>query len=302
MLKYFDIDIAILGHLAKDIIEIDGVSKPSLGGGVFYGGIVGRQMNLKISIITRLKKDDFSLFNILRKKGVNIYAHPANETSGIHNIYKSQNMESRTYKPLGFAGSFNQSEIPKFNPKFFVIGSILAGEVRIKLLKFLSKRFKHKLCLDIQGFIRIRENNEIKYRMINESFKSEILSLVDILKVDQTELNVLTDETNIRKGALKIAKDHNNIKEILITHEEGISLLIKDIFYFFPWKNKSSIGRTGRGDTAFISYLGARISKDPEEALKFSAALTSIKMESQEPFNLSIQDVENFIEKEYPLI
>ncbi|MHA1190885.1 MAG: hypothetical protein ACTSP9_01145 [Promethearchaeota archaeon] len=299
MSKYNDLDIAILGHIAKDIIEIDGVSKPSLGGGVYYGGITGSRMNLKIAIITRLREEDFPLLDTMRKEGIKIFAHPANETTGIHNIYSSENMELRSYKPLGFAGSFMPSEIPKLNPRYFVIGSILAGEVEIGLLKFLSKQFRHKLCLDIQGFIRMRENDKILYKKRDEFLQSEILSLADILKVDQTELNVLTDETNIMNGALKLAKKHDNLKEILITHERGISLLIRDKFYIFPWKNRSSIGRTGRGDTAFISYLGARISHDSKKALRFSAALTSLKMEAQGPFNLSIQDVENLIEKEY---
>ena len=299
MSKYNDIDIAILGHIAKDIIEIDGVSKPSLGGGVYYGGITGNRMNLKIAIITRLREDDFPILDTMKKEGIEIFAHPTEETSGIHNIYSSQNMEFRTYKPLGFAGSFQPSEIPKLNPRYFVIGSILAGEVEIELLKFLSKRFRHKLCLDIQGFIRMRENDKIFYRKLDESLKSEILSLVAILKLDQVELNVLTDETNILNGALKLAKKHENLKEILITHEKGISLLIRDKYYIFPWKNTSSIGRTGRGDTAFISYLGARISHDTKKALRFSAALTSLKMEAQGPFDLSIQDVENLIEEEY---
>ena len=70
----------------------------------------------------------------------------------------------------------------------------------------------------------------------------------------------------------------------------------------FPWKNNSSIGRTGRGDTAFISYLGTRIFHDARTSLRFSAALTSLKMESQGPFNRSIKDVEDLIEKEYVYI
>jgi sugar/nucleoside kinase (ribokinase family) len=294
-----DVDIAILGHIAKDIIEIDGISYPSIGGGVFYGGLTGIRMNLKMVIITRLRADDFLILEILRKEGIEVIAYPANETSGIHNIYSSQNMEFRSYKPLGFAGAFIESEIPDFRLRFFVIGSILAGEVNTDLLKFLSTRFKHKLCLDIQGFIRIRENDKIFYRKLEESLQSEILSQVDILKVDQTELNVLTDENDIEIGAFKLAQNFKNIKEILITHEKGISLLFQDTIYCYQWKNKSSIGRTGRGDTAFISYLGARISQDPKKALRFSAALTSLKMEAQGPFNYSIQDVENLIEKEY---
>lgn len=294
-----DIDIAILGHIAMDIIEIDGVSKPSIGGSVFYGGITGSRMNLKMAIITRLKKEDFQILNAMKTAGIRVITHPAKETSGIHNIYSSQNMEFRDYKPLGFAGSFSKTEIPELNPKYFVVGPILAGEVDLKLLNFLSNRFRHKICLDIQGFIRIREDDKIRYIKLNGSLQNEILSLVDILKVDQTELNILTDETSIMEGAFKLVKKHDHIKELLITHEEGISLLINNIYHTFPWKNRSSIGRTGRGDTAFISYLGARISNDAKSALKFSAALTSIKMESHGPFSLTLQDVENLVEQEY---
>ena len=84
MSKRDDIDIAILGHVAKDIIEIDGISKPSIGGGVFYGGFAGNQMNLKIAIITRLREKDFPILDGMKNAGIRVIAHPANETSGIH--------------------------------------------------------------------------------------------------------------------------------------------------------------------------------------------------------------------------
>ena len=45
-------DIVILGHFAMDEIEVDGISHPSLGGAVYYGGIAGSHMGLKITIIT----------------------------------------------------------------------------------------------------------------------------------------------------------------------------------------------------------------------------------------------------------
>ncbi|MHA2278097.1 MAG: PfkB family carbohydrate kinase, partial [Candidatus Kariarchaeaceae archaeon] len=88
-------------------------------------------------------------------------------------------------------------------------------------------------------------------------------------------------------------------KEILITHEEGISLFTNSESFNFSWKNKDSVGRTGRGDTAFISYLGSRITKSPPESLKFAAALTSLKMELPGPFALPLYQVTNLIKKEY---
>ena len=290
-------DIIILGHLAKDLIEVDGVSTPSLGGGVYYGAIAGCHMGLKIIIITRLKKEDFTVLDVFQKKGIRYYAYPSEETSGLKNIYSSKNVEFRTYEPLGFAGLFRKEEIPDIETKYFVVGPILAGEIDIELLNYLTEIYKDKLCLDIQGFIRIREKERVFYRKLNNRDKIDILSKVKILKVDQTEAEILTGKKDINKASEDLIK--LGPSEILLTHEKGITINVESQIYFFPWKNKSSIGRTGRGDTALISYIGSRIKKNPEQSLRFAAALTSLKMESIGPFSLTLYEVEDLIKKEY---
>jgi len=290
-------DIVIIGHFAKDIIEIDGVSRSALGGSVFYGGIAGSRMGLKVAIITRLKSEDFPDLDIFDKNNIKYFANPAKETSGIKNIYLSQNMEFRSYKPLGFAGAFTKEEIPVIDTKYFVIGPILAGEIDLELLEYLSDIYSGKLGLDIQGFIRGLKDNKIQYYDLTEKEKVEIISKVNYLKVDTTEAKVLTNLSSIPKAAKLLNK--LGPKEVLITHEEGVNVSVNNKSYFFPWKNKRSIGRTGRGDTAFISYLGSRITKNPEESLRFSAALTSLKMESIGPFSLPLSRVEKLIKEEY---
>ena len=290
-------DIVIIGHVAKDIIEIDGVSKTVLGGAVYYGGIAGSRMGLKLAIVTRLKNEDFPILDVFEKNNIKYFAYSAKETSGLKNKYSSQNMEHRTYELLGFAGKFKKEEIPEINTKFFVIGSILAGEIDLELLEYLSERFEGKLGLDIQGFIRGLKGDKIQYFSLSEKEKVEIISKVDYLKVDETEAKVLTNLSSLIKAGKQLIK--LGPKEVLITHENGININLKDESYYFPWKNKSSIGRTGRGDTAFVSYLGSRITKSPEDSLRFSAALTSLKMESIKPFSLPLSAVEKIIREEY---
>lgn len=292
-----DYDIVILGHIAKDIDEIDGVSKNSIGGAVYYGGIAGSHMGLKISVITRLKKEDFSILKIFKKNEIRYFAYPSKQTSGLKNIYSSHNMEFRDYQPLGFAGLFKKEEIPFIKTKYFVIGPIFSGEVNMRLLKYIHEQYPDKICLDIQGFIRAREDNKVYYKKISLKKKEQILSKVKILKLDQTEAFILTNQKSITKASKELI--NFGPEEILITHERGITVNALNNIYFFPWKNNQILGRTGRGDTAFISYIGSRISKSPEEALKFSAALTSLKLENEGPFSLPLVQVYNLIEKEY---
>ncbi len=292
-------DIVILGHIAQDIIEIDGKSRIATGGAVYYGGIAGSHMGLKITVITRLKKEDFSLLDEFEKHGVKYFAYPSEETSGLKNIYNSENMETRICKPLGFAGLFKKEEIPDINTKFFIISPITAGEIDIPLLEYLYKRYPGKVCLDIQGFVRVRnkDKDEIIFSNLSQDNKEKILSKVKILKADRVEAKVLTNKEKIVDSAKEILKLGPN--EVLITHEKGISVFLKNNDYFFPWKNKSTGGRTGRGDTSFISYVGSRITKNPNESLRFAAALTSLKLERPGPFILPLFQVENLIKNEY---
>jgi sugar/nucleoside kinase (ribokinase family) len=291
-------DIVILGHFAKDIIEVDGKTYNSFGGAVYYGAIAGSHMGLKISIVTRLKEKDFEILKLFEKKGIKYYVFPSKETSGLKNIYSSENMEFRNYEPLGFAGLFRKEEIPVFNPppKFFVIGSIVAGEINLDLLEYIKKKYNN-VCLDIQGFTRFRHNGNVFYSPLSLKEKKKIISQINVLKIDQTEAEILTNHKNIDKSAKELAEF--GPKEILITHEMGVSIYASNTLFTFPWKNKSLIGRTGRGDTAFISYLGARLNKEPEESLKFAAALTSLKLETLGPFDLPLCQVETLIKEEY---
>ncbi|MHA2008425.1 MAG: hypothetical protein ACW980_13985 [Promethearchaeota archaeon] len=275
-------DIVILGHIAKDEIEVDGINRPSLGGAVYYGGIAGSHMGLKITIITRMMKEDFQILDIFKKNGIRFYANPSQETSGLKNIYSSSNMEFRSYKPLGFAGLFTKEEIPDLKTRFFVIGPIIAGEIDLEVLEYLKGKYPENLCLDMQGFIRFRNKSEVYYSSLTHKEKKEIISKVKILKLDQVEAEILTNQESIEVAAKELIK--YGPTEVLITHEKGLSVFLSKSSYFSPWKNKN---------------LGSRLTRSPEQSVRFSAALTSIKLEIPGPFNLPLHQVESLLKEEY---
>jgi sugar/nucleoside kinase (ribokinase family) len=65
---------------------------------------------------------------------------------------------------------------------------------------------------------------------------------------------------------------------------------------FLPEK---MVGRSGRGDTCIASYMAKRLTSTPEDAIIWSAAVTSLKMEAEGPIQRSIKDVETLIHKKY---
>jgi sugar/nucleoside kinase (ribokinase family) len=78
---------------------------------------------------------------------------------------------------------------------------------------------------------------------------------------------------------------------VVITRSDGVQARVNGKDYFARFSNRSIAGRTGRGDTTFAGYMVRRLDHEPAEALKFAAALVSIKMETPGPFQGTLQDV-----------
>ena len=113
-----EFDIVMIGHIAKDRLVVDGQAEIASGGAVYYGSVALRRLGLGVAVVTRLHPDDFPLLDELKQEGVQIFATPAPETSGIENIYDSSDMERRICKPLGFAGPFQWEDIPDLSAVF----------------------------------------------------------------------------------------------------------------------------------------------------------------------------------------
>ena len=286
------VDIAVIGHFAKDKIIVRGEERVSSGGSVYYGAIVLRRMGLRVAVITRLRQDDFGLLDELKDEGILVFAQPAEQTSGIENLYFTEDMDRRRCKPLGFAGPFRSEDLPDIQAETFLVGPIMAGEVDIPLLRTLSS--KGAVALDAQGFVRVREGDELVFRDWPQ--KREGLALVDVLKVDTAEAEVLTGQSDVRQAMQELAA--YGPREIVLTRPQGVLVYASGEYHQAPFNPRVVRGRTGRVDTCFAGYLGRRLTADPEEACRFAAAMTSLKMEQPGPFRGSVSGVESELTSE----
>ncbi len=282
-------DILMIGHFAKDRLVVDGRTEIASGGGIYYGSVTLRHLGLDVAVATRLHPDDFSHLEAMKQAGVQVFATPASETSRIENIYNSADMERRICKPLGFAGPFVPEDIPDITPRLVLITPIIAGEADLSLLKSLAQR--GPVALDVQGFVRVRENGSLVFRKWRDM--AEGLSYVTYLKVDRAEAEVLTGETDLRLAARKLARF--GPREIVITQSSGVTILADGNFYEEPFTPRSLNGRTGRGDTCFSIYLGKRLSASPQVACRFAAVVTSLKQERPGPWNGNLENGDGFV-------
>ncbi|MEE9167273.1 MAG: PfkB family carbohydrate kinase [Candidatus Neomarinimicrobiota bacterium] len=286
MTQPVNFDIIILGHFAKDKLVIDGVKKNALGGAVYYGSMALSKMNISTGIITLLSREDFCYLDILEKNGVKVFAHEADMTSGIENIYRSENLDKRICKPLGFAGEFRKKHIPDVTTKVFHIGPIMAGEVSLDLIDWLTSKFD-KVSLDLQGVLRVREGNQLTFSDWSE--KERGLKRIHTIKADSVESKVITGEKDIAKAAKIIAGW--GPREVAITHKDGLLVYGEGEIFEAPFTPRVLKGRTGRGDTCISAYLARRLKASPEESCRFAAAVTSLKLEKEGPFDRTVEDI-----------
>jgi sugar/nucleoside kinase (ribokinase family) len=301
MISSPEVDIMMIGHFAKDRLVVDGRVESASGGAVYYGSVALCHLGKSVAVVTRLHPDDFSLLDELREDGVQVFAVPAAETSGIENIYDSADMERRICRPLGFAGAFRPEQIPDLDARIYVAASIIAGEIDLPMLKNLARR--GPVALDVQGFVRVREDGRpstggpasaapssgpaLVFRQWPEM--EEGLAHVAYLKVDRAEAELLTGETDLQVAARQLTEYGPG--EVVVTQSSGVTVFAEGRIHEAPFTSRSLNGRTGRGDTCFATYLGGRLTRSPEEATRLAAAITSRKQEKPGPWRGSIEDL-----------
>ena len=281
-----DVDIMMIGHFAKDRLVVDGRSEYASGGAVYYGSVALRCLGVDLAVVTRLHPDDFPLLDELEQEGVQVFATAAPETSGIENIYNSADMERRICKLMNFAGPFQPGEIPDLSARIYLVASIIAGEVDLPLLKSLARR--GPVAIDIQGFVRVRDNGALVFRQWPDM--AEGLSQVTYLKVDRAEAELLTGLSDMVAAAHRLAG--YGPREIVLTQSSGVTVFAERQIHQASFTPRSLDGRTGRGDTCFATYLGKRLTASPEEATRLAAAVTTLKQERPGPWRGTLADVE----------
>ena len=280
-------DLLLVGHITKDrIISQDGETS-STGGAVYYGSFPASLFSDSVGVLTKLASRDHHILEEFRRAGIPVFPREGRETTTIQNIAKSADFERRRFIVDAVADPFSISDFGDIRAKVFLICPLMKGESSLELLKQLSLRAE--IGIDVQGFIRVKDGNTL--RSSDWQDKEEGLSAVTYLKADKRETEILTGIDDVREAARVLST--LGPREILVTHQEGILLYAEVRYYSASFDAERIVGRTGRGDTAFATYLAKRFSSSPREALRWTAALVSRKLEHPGPFKGPLELVKN---------
>ncbi|HTI90374.1 MAG TPA: PfkB family carbohydrate kinase [Puia sp.] len=285
-------EICCVGHITLDKVVTPRSVVHMAGGTAFYFSYALSRMDVRYTLVTALAKSEMGAVEDLRALGIEVKALPSKHTVYFENIYP-ENSDYREQRVLQEADPFTVDQLSPIDARYYHLGPLLAGDIPVDVIRKLSEH--GKVSLDAQGYLRKVEDHNVL--AVDWPAKREALQYIDILKVNESEMAVLTGQKGVRKGARVLADW--GVNEVVITlGSMGSVIYTNQTFYTIPAyvPTTSVVDATGCGDTYMAGYLyqrakGASGANSIQDAGEFAAAMATLKIEGSGPFTGTKEDV-----------
>lgn len=288
-------DICCIGHITKDKIVTPHRVVYMAGGTSFYFAYAINQLpnDVSFSLVTSMDPTETEPAEKMRQAGIDVTLNASRNTVFFENIY-GENQNERKQRVLAKADPFTIEQLEHVDAKVYHLGSLLSDDFSNEVVEYLAK--KGKVSIDVQGYLR--EVRDEKVYPIDWKDKLRVLKNTYYLKVNEIEMETITGLKDAHEAAKLL---HSwGVTEVIITlGSEGSLIYVDDTFYEIPaYAPHEVVDATGCGDTYSAGYLYQRtLGATPTEAGKFAAAMCTIKLEHNGPFNRSIDDIHEIISK-----
>lgn len=288
-------DICCIGHITKDKIVTPHRVVYMAGGTSFYFAYAINQLpnDVSFSLVTSMDPTETEPAEKMRQAGIDVTLNASRNTVFFENIY-GENQNERKQRVLAKADPFTIEQLEHVDAKVYHLGSLLSDDFSNEVVEYLAK--KGKVSIDVQGYLR--EVRDEKVYPIDWKDKLRVLKNTYYLKVNEIEMETITGLKDAHEAAKLL---HSwGVTEVIITlGSEGSLIYVDDTFYEIPaYAPHEVVDATGCGNTYSAGYLYQRtLGATPTEAGKFAAAMCTIKLEHNGPFNRSIDDIHEIISK-----
>lgn len=263
------------------------------GGTAFYYARAMSRLNdfSRFCLVTSLAESEMQAVDDIRACGIEVKVIPSAHSVYFENAY-GEDMNDRIQRVLAKADPFKIEDLMDIEADFFHLGSLLADDFSTELIEYLST--KGKVSVDAQGYLReVRGQN---VHAVDWDDKLKALRHIDILKVNEHEMEVLTGYSNPEKAALQLAEW--GVDEVVVTLGcDGSLIYAEQRFFRIPaYPPKELVDTTGCGDTYMAGYLYCRSQgKSYDTSGCFAAAMSTAKLEAAGPFAGTEADIEKII-------
>lgn len=285
--------LCCLGHITHDKIITPKFTAHMPGGTAYYFAKALRSFDHDgFRLVTSVGPDDEHVVDELRADGLDVMLIPSRQSVYFENKY-GEDVNHRTQRVLAKADPFLSDNLEDVRADVYHLGTLLADDFSLDVIRYLSQR--GRVSVDVQGYLReVRGENVVH---VDYADKLEALPHIDILKANETEMEVLTGLSDPHEAARQLAEW--GVKEVLLTlGDRGSLIYAGGTFHEIPaYPPTEVIDATGCGDTYMAGYLYMRQKgASYREAGSFAAAMCTIKLAAKGPFNGTIDDVRRIIQ------
>lgn len=287
--------ICCIGHITHDKIITPETEVDMPGGTSYYFAHAMYHLNggKDFQLVTSLAETDMQAVTDLRQLGINVSVVPSRHTVYFENKY-GENQNNRTQRVLAKADPFTVESLKNLKASVFHLGSLLADDFSLQVIESLAER--GEVSVDSQGYLR--EVRGEKVYAVDWKEKREALRHIDVLKVNEYEMEVLTGHNDAHDAALQLAEW--GVKEVCVTLGNYGSVILEDNHFYdiCAYPPLRVVDATGCGDTYSTGYLYMRSrGANPSEAGHFAAAMSTLKLEANGPFARTEDDVWHIIKE-----
>ena len=281
--------ICCIGHITLDKI-ITPQSETYMPGGTSYyfaHGMYHLNGGHDFRLVTSLAPSEMKAVDDLRQLGVKVDVLPSRHTVYFENKY-GENQNNRSQRVLAKADPFTLEGLKDVRAGIYHLGSLLADDFSLEIIEALSRR--GTVSVDSQGYLREVRGEQVF--PVAWADKLEAFRYINVLKVNEHEMEILTGQKEAHDAALQLAEW--GIDEVCVTlGDYGSVILENDHFYdICAYPPKAVVDATGCGDTYSTGYLYMRSrGAEPEEAGRFAAAMSTLKLEKSGPFSGTEDDI-----------
>lgn len=138
-------------------------------------------------MVTAVGKTELHVIEEFRQKSVDVKNIQSERSVFFENKY-GEDQNHRTQRVLAKAAPFTVDDLKDVDAQIYHLGSLLADDFEPDVIPYLHQ--KGLVSLDVQGLLR--EVRDEKVYAVDWKEKRELLPYVDILKVNEYEMEVLT--------------------------------------------------------------------------------------------------------------
>lgn len=287
MKKY---DVYLIGHITYDKLrdDVDMRETHFYGGAQLFSAYAAQAAGGRVGLLTRMSGQHMPILELLPFSEEDICCLESPETTSMLNWYTTRDREIRQLIVTGVATPFSMADVPEdVESKIYYLAGLLLGDYAPDMAERLSLR--GKVAVDLQGFLRRRDEADGKVYFADYPPKKELLPHVTFLKADAAEAEIITGVRDREKAARLLCQW--GAKEVMITHNSQVIVCRDGRIWRASLSSQSLAGRTGRGDTIFGAYTARRLRHSIPRALAFAAAAVSLKLEQPGPLKKSTKEI-----------